>query len=377
MKKCPVSTYCGGCQYQGLPYTEQLKKKQEESEKLLSSFCHVEKIIGMDDRDHYRNKVQMNFAYDEHRNIISGYYVASTHTIVPVEECGLCDEMISRIMSSVKKIIIRKRIPIYDERSARGCLRCVMIRSTNTGEYVVVLVSKTADFAHREEVVRDIIHFNPEVKTVVQNINSSRSSAVLGKRNIVLYGKGYITDELCGLKFRISPSSFYQVNRRQTEILYREAIKATGLNDSKILLDVYCGTGTIGLCAAGSAKKIIGVESNSSAVKDAKINMKINDIENAEFVCEDAGKYMEFLARNKTHIDVVIMDPPRKGADQRFMSSMVKMRPDRIVYVSCNQLTLKENLKFLSRYYEVTSIQPVDMFPYTSHVETIVLMSRM
>ena len=374
--KCPVHKYCGGCQYQGIPYAEQLKIKQESEEKLLSSFHNVRPIIGMEDPLYYRNKVQISFAYDEHHNIISGFYVPSTHTIVPVDECMITDKSINKIISSIKKIVKKYHISIFDERASKGCLRHVLIRSANTKEYMVVLVTGSVNIPKIDLLIKDILKYNPEVKTIIQNINNRRTSAVLGSKNITLYGKGYITDELCGLKFRISPSSFYQVNKRQTEVLYNEAIKTAKLNKNEVLIDAYCGTGTIGLCAAAHVKKVYGVESNRSAVKDANINMKINDITNAEFICEDTGKYMEYLAKNKTHIDTVIMDPPRGGSDIRFMSSMVKMKPDKIVYVSCNPATLKRDLNYLNKFYTVKSIQPVDMFPFTSHVELIALLER-
>lgn len=376
LKKCPVSKYCGGCKYQGIDYAKQLELKQEKVEKLLGSFHHVEKIIGMDNPYHYRNKVQMNYAYDDNHRIISGYYVEGSHIIVPVDECQITDQKINEILYSIKRIVSRLHISIFDERVMKGCLRHVLVRSTNKDEYMVVLVTGSFNIVKKELLIKEILKYNPSVKTIVQNINRRKTSMVLGDKNTVLYGKGYITDKLCGLQFRISPSSFYQVNSRQTEILYNEAIKGAKLNKNEVLLDAYCGTGTIGLAASKHVKKVIGVESNASAIKDANINMKINGIDNTEFVLEDAGKYMEYLSKNRIHIDTVIMDPPRAGADMRFMSSMVKLNPDKIVYVSCNPITLKDNLKYLSKYYKIEYIRPVDMFPFTEHVESVVLMSR-
>ena len=375
-KKCPVSKYCGGCKYQGIAYKKQLDLKQEKVDKLLSTFHHVEKIIGMDDPYHYRNKVQMNYAYDERHNIISGYYVEGSHIIVPVDECQICNKKINEILYSIKRIVSRLHISIFDENIMKGCLRHVLVRSSNKNEYMVVLVTGSISIVKKELLIKEILKYNPEVKTIVQNINRRRTSMVLGNKNIVLYGKGYITDRLCNLDFRISPNSFYQVNSRQTEILYNTAIKAADLKKDEILLDAYCGTGTIGLACASKVKKVIGVESNKSAVKDANINMKINNIKNTEFVLEDAGKYMEYLAKNKVHIDTVIMDPPRAGADKRFMSSMIKLAPDKIVYVSCNPITLRDNLKYLSKYYKVDYIRPVDMFPFTEQTETVCLLER-
>ena len=376
MNTCPVKEYCGGCQYQGIEYTEQLKIKQKYVESLLGSFHSVEKIIGMEDPDNYRNRMQISFAYDEHHNIISGYYIPASHTIVPINGCMLCDEGINRIFFSVKRIIAKHKVSAFDERSLKGCLRHILIRSTNLNEYMVVFVTGSTYLNNKEQILKDIIRFNPEVKTVVQNINNQRTSAVLGNRNIALYGKGYVMDELCGLRFKVSPNSFFQVNKRQTQILYETALKSADSKGSEVLIDAYCGTGTIGLAASRFVKDVIGVESNESAVKDAINNSRINKIKNIEFVCDDAGRYMDKLYRSKKHIDAVIMDPPRGGSSVRFMSSMVKIDPDKIIYISCNPETIRNDLKYLSRYYMITKIQPVDMFPYTQHVETVVLMTK-
>ena len=376
MKKCPVSEYCGGCQYQGLDYNAQLSLKQESVEKLLSSFHKVEKIIGCKDCLYYRNKVQISFAYDEKRRVIAGYYIPGSHMIVPIDECMIADRKINSIISSIKKSVLKFHVPVYDERAKKGFLRHVLIRSSVNDEYMVVLVTGSGSFAKMDLLVRDILKYNPDVKTVVRNINNRQSSMVLGDKNIILHGNGYITDRLCGLDFRISPSSFYQVNRIQTEVLYDEAIRAAGFTGNEVLMDAYCGTGTIGLCAAEKVKEVIGVELNGSAVIDAKINCRINGIENAKFICDDAGRYMESLSRENVHIDTVIMDPPRAGSDTRFLSSLVSSDPDKVVYVSCNPVTLKRDLKYLSRYYSVEKIQPVDMFPMTDHVECVVLLKK-
>lgn len=376
MEKCPVSKYCGACTYQGVSYSKQLETKQKQVEKLLSGFSSVNKIIGMKDSLNYRNKVQINFAYDDNHNVISGYYIPSSHIIVPIESCMIVDEKINEIISSVKRIIIKHKISIFDENRMKGCLRHILIRSTNLNEYMLVLVTGSATIVKKELLIKDIIKYNPNITTIIQNINNRRTSMVLGSRNNVLYGKGYIVDKLCGLKFKISASSFYQVNKRQTEILYNEAIKLANLNKNEILIDAYCGTGTIGLVASRHVKKVYGVESNLSAIKDANKNKSLNSIDNIEFICEDAGKYMEYLSKKRMHIDTVIMDPPRAGSDMKFMNSMVKLKPDKIVYISCNPITLKDNLKYLSKFYSIEKIQPVDLFPFTDHVETIVLLNR-
>ncbi|MBQ6218061.1 MAG: 23S rRNA (uracil(1939)-C(5))-methyltransferase RlmD [Erysipelotrichaceae bacterium] len=376
MKKCPVSEYCGGCQYQGIEYDKQLFTKQEKINSLLSSFHAIEKIIPCKDPYNYRNKVQISFSYDEHHNVICGYYIQNSHAIVPIERCDIASKQINELISSLKKIILRQKISIYDERSRRGCLRHILLRSTNTGESMVVFVTGSKVLNKAELLIRDVLKFNPYVKTIIHNINDMPTSKVLGKRNFVLYGKGYITDRLCGLSFRISAASFYQVNAMQTEVLYEKAIALAGLNKEDVLIDAYCGTGTIGLAASSKVRKVYGVEINASAIKDAKINQKINHIGNIEFILDDAGKYMESLSRKKEHIDAVIMDPPRAGSDIRFMSSMVKLSPDKIVYISCNPDTLKRDLNYLKKYYSIQKIQPVDMFPFTSHCEVVTLITR-
>ena len=376
MNICPVNEFCGGCQYQGIEYTEQLELKQKYVENLFRNFHSVEKIIGMDEPENYRNRMQISFAYDDHHNAISGYYIPDSHMIIPIKGCMLCDEGINRIYSSAKRILLKYKISIFDERSLKGCLRHLLIRSTNLEEYMVVLVTGSANLNNKEQIIKDIIRFNPEVKTVIQNINNKRTSVVLGSRNMILYGKGYITDELCGLRFKISANSFYQVNKKQTERLYNTAIDLADFKGNESLIDAYCGTGTIGLAASRYVKNVIGIESNEYAVKDAINNSKINKIKNIEFICDDAGRYMDRLSKSKKHIDAVIMDPPRSGSSIRFMSSMVKMNPDKIIYISCNPETLRNDLKYLNKYYRILKIQPVDMFPYTQHVETVVSMKK-
>ncbi|MBQ3295734.1 MAG: 23S rRNA (uracil(1939)-C(5))-methyltransferase RlmD [Erysipelotrichaceae bacterium] len=376
MNKCPVSEFCGGCQFQGIDYATQLEIKQKKAEDLLKDFHNVEKIIGMEDPDHYRNKIQISFACDEHKNTISGYYIPSSHMIVPVNECLLCDEKLNEIYISVRKILKKYRVSVFDERNMKGCIRHLLIRSTNLNEYMLVLVTGTSSIINQDQIVKEIIKYNPDIKTIIQNVNNRFTSAILSNRNNILYGKGYITDELCGLRFKISANSFYQVNKRQTEILYNTALDLCDLKENDTVIDAYCGTGTIGMAASRYVRKVIGVESNESAVKDALNNKKTNNIENIDFVLDDAGRYMDNLSSHDARIDVVIMDPPRAGSSTKFMSSMVRLSPKRVVYISCNPITLANDLRYLSRYYKIKKIQPVDMFSYTQHIETIVQLSR-
>ena len=368
---CPVKEYCGSCKYLDTPYLKQLEIKQKRIESLLNKYGKVSPIIGMEDPNHYRNKIRIPFSYDEYGNIIYGNYMEDSHFIVQNDNCILADENAYKIVKSVKRLIEKYHISVFDEQRMSGCIRNLLIRVTNSGEYMLVLVTGTMKIYKQDLFIRDILKYNPEIKTIIQNFNNKRTSYTLGPKNTVLYGNGYIVDKLCCMNFRISASSFYQVNKRQTEVLYRTAIDMAEFKGNEILVDAYCGTGTIGLVASKSVKEVLGVELNQSAIKDAIINKKINNVKNISFLCDDAGHYMNQLANKHTHIDAVIMDPPRSGSDIKFMKSMVAMKPEKIIYISCGPDSLAENLKFLNKYYDVKKIQPVDMFPYTSHCECI------
>ena len=378
-KICSVAKKCGGCQYQGVAYQEQLKKKQKMEEDLFKKFCKVEPIIGMKNPCHYRNKVQSVFGRDRKGNIISGTYEANSHRIVPVEECMIEDVKAQEIIRTVRKLLPSFKIKTYNEDNGYGLLRHVMVRrGFKSGEIMVILVLGSPILPSKNNFVKALRKEHPEISTVVLNVNDKKTSMVLGDREINLYGKGFIRDELCGCTFRISPKSFYQVNPVQTEILYQTAIDYAELTGKETVIDAYCGIGTISLIAAKHAKKVIGVELNGDAVKDAKINAKENNISNAEFYKGDAGDFMVKMAENGQKADVVFMDPPRSGSDEKFMSSVVKLNPKRVVYVSCGPDTLERDLKYLKKHgYEAKKIQPVDMFPFTEHCETVVKLEKM
>ncbi len=372
---CPFSEFCGGCEYQGLSYEKQLEKKQKRVDKLFSSICRPEKILGMQDPLHYRNKVQVTFGKDDDHRMIMGNYAKDSHFIVPVDDCMICDEGANEILSSIKKILIKYRVSVFDERALKGTIRHVLIRSTSLGEYMVVLVTGNTRLRNEKEIVRDILKYNSQVTTILQNYNGRHTSMILGEKTEILYGRGYVIDELMGCRFRISASSFYQINKRQTEILYGKAVEYAGLSGKETLIDAYCGTGTIGILMSRNAKKVYGVELNSRAVKDARKNAEDNHISNIEFINDDAGNYMRELAKKKAHIDTLIMDPPRSGSDERFLSSAVILSPKKIVYVSCCPETLRDDVNYLLKNgYRVEKVQPVDMFPYTDHVESITLL---
>ena len=376
--KCSVSKKCGSCQYQGVPYKEQLAVKQKRMKKLLGKFANVKPIIGMDDPFYYRNKVHAVFVRDKKGNIICGTYEAKTHKVVPIEECMIEDKISQEIIRTIRDMLKSFRIKTYDEDTGYGLLRHVLVRrGFSTDEIMVVLVIGSPIFPSKNNFVKALRKKYPQITTVVLNVNDKKTSMVLGERDIVIYGKGYIRDTLCGCTFRISPQSFYQVNPVQTEILYKTAIEYAGLGRKETVIDAYCGIGTIGLVAAKRAKNIIGVELNPDAVRDARINAKENKITNARFYQGDAGEFMENMAENGEHADVVFMDPPRTGSDKKFMSSVIKLNPSRIVYISCGPETLARDLEYLTKHgYDVRKIQPVDMFSFTDHCENICLLTK-
>lgn len=375
---CAHHKKCGACQLQNLPYSQQLLYKQKHVRSLLGDFGHVENIIAMEQPLHYRNKVHAAFALDKRRHIVSGIYQPGSHAIVPVDSCMIEDELADSIICDIRRMLPEFKIQVYDERNASGWLRHVLVRRAfATGEVMVVLVAAAPIFKLQKPFLKKLLELHPEISTVVLNINDGFTPVVLGKREKVLYGSGYIQDVLCGRRFRISPRSFYQVNPVQTELLYAKAMEYAQLKGDETVLDAYCGIGTIGICASDKAKQVIGVEINRDAVADAIVNARINGIKNCWFTAGDAGKYMEQMAKDSKCPDLVFMDPPRGGSDAAFLSALVRIAPPRIVYISCNPETLRRDLNTLcTGGYQVKAIQPVDMFPFTSHVETIVLLQR-
>ena len=375
--KCPHYKKCGGCQLQNMPYERQLSFKQVKVIKLLGRYHHVCEIIGMKNPYHYRNKVQAAFG-ERRGDIISGVYQSSTHNIVAVDSCMIEDQKADEIIVTIRKLVKSFKMRAFNDVTMKGFLRHVLIkRGFSSGEIMVVLVTAVSDFSKESQFINALLGRHPEITTIVQNTNNKRTSLVLGEQSRVLFGSGYIEEDLCGLRFRISPKAFYQINPVQTEVLYNKAIEYAELSGSETVLDAYCGTGTIGIIASKHAKQVIGVELNSDAVKDAKTNAKLNDVKNIDFVCDDAGKFMVKAANCGAKYDVVIMDPPRAGASLEFLRSLVILSPKKIVYISCNPETQARDLSFLTRKgYKVRRIQPVDMFPHTEHVETVVLLSK-
>lgn len=380
---CPYAKKCGGCEYQGMEYEKQLQEKQKLIQEYVGKFCKVLPIIGMEHPYHYRNKVHAAFDISNGSGgqkkgaVISGIYKAGTHEVIPIDSCLIEDETADAIIRDIRGLLKSFKIKTYDEDTGYGLLRHVLVRrGFQSGEVMVVLVLGSPILPSKNHFVQALRELHPEISTIVINVNSKRTSMVLGDKESVIYGKGYIEDTLCGRTFRISPKSFYQVNPVQTEVLYRKAVEYASLTGKETVVDAYCGIGTIGLIAASEAKEVISVELNRDAVRDAVINAKRNEIRNVQFYQADAGKFMVEMADQGAKADVVFLDPPRSGSDEAFLSAVVRLGPERVVYVSCNPVTLGEDVGYLVRNgYEAVECQGVDMFPWTGHVEVVIQMT--
>ena len=373
---------CGGCPLLGLDYAAQLKQKEEKVRALLGKYGPVHPIRGMEQPYHYRNKVISTFAPGWGGKLTSGIYAANSHKVLPVESCLLQDEVLDKTMQAVRAAANACRYQPYDEDKGTGLVRhCLLRRGVATGQVMVVLVTAQPVLPGAKNFVKALLAEAAQrgvtVTTVVQNVNSRKTSVVLGEAEKVLYGKGFIQDTLCGKTYAISPRSFYQVNPVQTEILYRTAIEFAGLNGTQTVIDAYCGIGTIGLCAAAKAKSVLGIELNPAAARDAAANARRNRVANARFLCADATEYMVQLAAEGVRPDVVFLDPPRAGSTPEFIAALAKMAPQKAVYVSCDPTTLARDLAlFAAKGYKARAIQPVDMFPHTEHIEVVCELSR-
>ena len=375
---CPVEKKCGGCQFLHLTYEEQLAWKQKQLSKLMKPLCPVHAITGMKDPLHYRNKVHAVFTHRRDGEIISGIYEEGTHNVVKVDECLLENQTADAIIRDIRQLLKSFKIKTYNEDTGYGLFRHALIRCGHkTNQVLVVLVLGSPILPSKNNFVKALLKLHPEITSIVLNVNDKKTSMVLGEKETVLYGKGYIEDELCGRRFRISPKSFYQINSVQTEFLYGKAIELANLTGKERVIDAYCGIGTIGLVAAQKAGEVIGVELNPDAVRDANRNAKMNQTENITFYQNDAGVFMTEMAEAGEHADVVFMDPPRAGSDEAFLTSVVRLAPDRIVYISCNPETLARDVAWLKKHrYQAEGCWGYDMFPFTGHVEAVCLLSK-
>ncbi|MCI8286161.1 MAG: 23S rRNA (uracil(1939)-C(5))-methyltransferase RlmD [Lachnospiraceae bacterium] len=373
-KVCPVSSKCGGCRWIQKSYQEQLEAKSTFFRKLMEPYCRPEPIIAMEEPAHYRNKVHAVFGEDRRHNAISGIYEEKSHRIVPVDSCFIENQKADEIIVSIRGLLKSFKIRPYNEDTGFGLLRHVLVRVGHaTGQIMVVLVLSSPILPSKNNFVKALLKLHPEITTMVLNVNDKDTSMILGERERIIYGKGYIEDRLCGKTFQISPGSFYQVNPVQAEKLYIKAMEYAGLTGTERVLDAYCGTGTIGMIAAGHAGEVIGVELNRDAVRDAARGARQNEIKNIHFYRNDAGDFLLEMAEQGEKLDVLLMDPPRSGSSEAFLNAAVKIGPERIVYISCNPETLVRDLRLLTKQnYRVEKAVAVDMFPFTDSVEAVV-----
>ena len=385
---CQVAGACGACQHIGQAYDEQLAAKDARIARLFADSAFVDAdvrpILGMDDPFHYRNKVISPFAPGKRgpnggREILTGMYAAGTHRLVNTDGCPVENEQANSVVRTVRSIMLRHGIAPYDEDVGSGFMRHVVIRVGHaSGEMLVTLVTNDEEFPGSRGFCRELVKRCPFVTAVVQNVNTRKTNVILGQKEQRLFGPGFILDTLCGLSFRISSQSFYQVNAVQTEVLYETAMRLAQLDTARSIVDAYCGTGTIGLVAAArSGAQVVGVDSVESAIRDARENARHNGIENARFVAADATQFMREQAAAGEKVDLVFMDPPRAGSTPEFLDALAQLAPERVVYISCNPETQVRDLTYLAqRGYAARTVQPVDMFPHTDHVETVALMTK-
>ncbi len=374
--RCPAYKKCGGCQLD-VTYKQQLSYKQRTVIGLLGRYCRVSPILGMENPLHYRCKVSSAFGYSRGQ-VITGVWQSSAGRIAKIDNCALEDERAGKIVRTIASLLPSFKIKTYDERSRSGFLRFVTIRiGKQSGQILVALGTGSGAFPSKHDFVRALTQKCPEITTIVQNVSTDRLNLVLGTKETVLYGDGFITDSLCGCEFQISARSFFQINPTQTEKLYATAVEFAALDGSETVIDAYAGVGTIGIIASRGAKSVLSVEQNPDAVKNAIENVNRNHADNVRVLCADAGEFMEELAAHGESADVVFTDPPRAGCSRQFLHALLALSPKRIVYISCNPETLARDLYFLTKNgYEATKIQPVDMFPFTKHIEVVVCLSR-
>lgn len=372
--KCPISTACGGCVFQNASYEYELRYKKHKVEEDLKRIGHLENIkvndvIGMDNPEHYRNKIQVPFG-KENKHVIYGFYKSKTHKIIPIKQCNIEDLKAGPILQNIAKLMEEFHIDPYNEDYRTGIIRHVLIRtSLSTNEVMVVLVSNVDTFPGRNNFIKELVKRSPEISTIVFNVNKRDTNVILGESDKTLYGKGFITDEILGLKFNISSQSFFQVNPIQVQKLYKTALDYACLSKDDVVLDAYAGVCTIGLLAAPHVKKVTSVEVVKSAVINGLNNAKLNNINNIEIIEADCTEYIN---KKLPHFDVVIMDPPRKGSTPEFLSAIKRIKPSRLIYISCDPSTLARDLEILKDIYDINAVQPLDMFPRSFHVETVV-----
>lgn len=375
---CPYYKECGGCQFQHISYEAELAVKHEYLVNLFKNFKDIKipKVNSIPNPYYYRNKCQMTYKLSKSKNVVCGFYEEGTHKIVPVVDCKIQAQKATEIINEFNKILTKNHIEPYDERTRRGIIKHVLVRyGFNTKEILLVIVTNGEQFPGGRNVVNDLVKKNLGITTIVQNINSRQTSIVLGDKERVLYGPGFIYETIGKFKFKISARSFYQVNTIGMNMLYKKAIELADIKNTDVVLDTYCGVGTIGLIATDYAKQVYGVELNKDAYNDAIINARLNNVKNIKFFNDDSTEFIKSLDKN-SHIDVLIMDPPRDGTTKEFIEAVGNLKPKRVVYVSCEPKTLLRDLYQMSRVgYKVKSIEGFDMFSRTSNIEVIANLS--
>lgn len=375
---CPYQNECGGCQFQHINYKYEVAKKEEFLNELFQGLRLKERIrvVPMFEYLHYRNKCQMTYKLSKTKKVVCGLYEEYSHNIVTVSDCMLQADKANAIIRELNRVLTKHRIMPYDEKTRSGVIRHVYVRyGFNSKEAMLVIVTNGEMFPGRNNVIQDLRKEELGIKTIVQNYNGRDTSVVLGDREKVLYGPGFIYEFVGEYRFKISAKSFFQVNTLGMKKLYDLALQRADISKNDVVIDAYCGVGTISIFAAKYAKKVIGVEMNRQAIQDAKINAKLNRIENIEFLADDATNFMTHLAKDKAQVDVVIMDPPRDGSTKQFINAIGYLKPKKVIYISCDPRTLKRDLyQFFENDYAVKNIDGVDMFPRTVHIECITLL---
>lgn len=368
---------CGGCQIQELDYQKQLDIKTNEVKQVISRIGKLEDVVihdtlGMEEPVRYRNKAQFPIQ-KVNNNLLIGFYKKKSHDIIPTDKCIIQHEINDKIMKIIKTYINAYKVSVYDEKTHTGVLRHLVTKvGFTTNEVMVVLVANGKKLPYLKELASVLEENVPGFKTLVVNVNREKTNVILGRENIVVYGDGKINDYIGELVFEISPLSFFQVNPVQTEVLYNKALEYADLKENDTVFDIYCGIGTISLFLAQKAKKVYGIEIVEDAIKDAKINANLNNLDNVEFYVGKAEEVVPKMYKEGKTANVVVVDPPRKGCDEKVLDTIVSMKPDRVVYVSCNPSTLARDLAYLDeRGYKCLEVQPVDMFPHTMHVECV------
>jgi len=378
---CPIYKECGGCQLQHLSYPGQLRAKHNQVQEVLTRIGKIENaivhpVLGMEDPWRYRNKAQVPVGERE-GGLIAGFYQKRSHDIIDMEACLIQQEKNDEVVQSIKRICEKHGVRAYNEQTHKGTLRHIMARyGMKTGEIMVVLITRNTDLPNKNQIIQDIIQSNPDIKSIVQNINTKKTNVIFGDETKVLWGNEFIYDYIGNIRFAISARSFYQVNPEQTKVLYDQALKYAGLSGKETFIDAYCGIGTISLFLAQQAKKVYGVEIVPEAIEDAKRNAKLNEIENVEFAVGEAETVIPKWYEEWVKADVLVVDPPRKGCDETLLQTIIEMKPKKVVYVSCNPATLARDLRILEDGgFKTAEVQPVDMFPQTMHVEAVAVLT--